>query len=1011
MPNLCGVDQASTTQLAPARPALRISRIASTEEDDSSRHSPADEKVTFRRGGTGKNLATQPPRLLVFVAGPCMERARGFLRSLEVAGVRVMVRTEEAVFDSAKREETECDALLVIWSVFFQGPIAARLIEITERASKAGALILNDVRRLVQMQDRRWLAQKLKERGLPTPACVDCSRDGGCRPLVEEFDDHISVDGHRINKPVIEKPVDRRDREIYVYFPKSSGGGRSLISTRESGDEDYVCRFEEGGKIRREGSFVYQEYLQSEGFVVQVVCAGGLSYGNALLSGVVTQLSTGPSAARDSYVNRMSAPCAVWLRQEEKLIAAKLNVILHQTLYGLTFVRSQTASGNAISYIVDVWSGIPRSGLGDHCDDVTRALIAAMDHRLPMHVPGMPTRSRSQPFFEHLLPDTSGQLPAKSQANTSSSSISIADSARETNFGENTPCGSCGSAADADPELEADMLCVLLVARHSERTPKQKVKAKVTMPSDFAAGFLCGWLAGSNCTPQMSVAPPATFELRSPQQMARLSAVSRQLTASGHDVATLTDALSCIIKEDLACHAKVGCSDSRVVVSLKWGGELTPAGANDAEAFGRAFRSETYPTEVIDELHATLRHDIKVYASKEPRCQQTAAAHCKGLLRLVAPLPPIIAALVRTDDFGRLEVTATNYVNKIDKALRQRTDVAEDQDAGEAKKKKKKEKDQGSGNGDISPEVDGGGAEEGDPITYPSPDTSWPEIQTLAGVPSISPLLQVFSCPGEAIKALQQLLNRFYAALQAEYVGNGSTVEALYCGETRSLLLERYKEVVTVLGPISSPRLGKVEQVLDHVQYDLRHNLEAVPPAAREALQEAAPLCEALCDVIAPLETSIQRREGGNSSPGAALLAKMRWDLRVASGADLGEENGHLKKHEALYSAAARVSPGSSAPCVRTRLYFSHNSQLQGLLGLMLDRTQQTLLSEQRVRELLTCRLGFLAHFLVRLWRRRLDGCLVVTCDFAACGGAERVRLFELPVKEVDDRWSKCLSV
>ena len=43
------------------------------------------------------------------------------------------------------------------------------------------------------------------------------------------------------------------------------------------------------------------------------------------------------------------------------------------------------------------------------------------------------------------------------------------------------------------------------------------------------------------------------------------------------------DALNCISKEGATCHAKVGCDDGRLVVGLKWGGELTEAGINDAE--------------------------------------------------------------------------------------------------------------------------------------------------------------------------------------------------------------------------------------------------------------------------------------------------------------------------------------------------------------------------------------------------------------------------------------------
>lgn len=76
---------------------------------------------------------------------------------------------------------------------------------------------------------------------------------------VEEAEDYIIVGDRRINKPFVEKPVDRRDRDIYVYYPKSQGGGRALLSTRESGDVEYVCRFEAHGRVRREGSFIYQE--------------------------------------------------------------------------------------------------------------------------------------------------------------------------------------------------------------------------------------------------------------------------------------------------------------------------------------------------------------------------------------------------------------------------------------------------------------------------------------------------------------------------------------------------------------------------------------------------------------------------------------------------------------------------------------------------------------------------------------------------------------------------------
>ncbi|CAJ1341647.1 unnamed protein product [Effrenium voratum] len=525
---------------------------------------------------------SEPPMspLWLFCAGPSLERARPLINGLRKSNMEVLVRTD----DHLKSENPPIksgDFVLVLWSQFFTGPHGERLAEICDAAGKMQARVLNDIRKLQDMQDRRWLLRKLQDHSLPTPGFVECSRGGGNDvpdTLIEEHEDYIVVDARRINKPFVEKPVDRRDRDIYVYYPRASGGGRALLSTRESGDVEYVCRFEPQGRIRKEGSFIYQEYLQSEGFVIQV--------------------------------------------------------ILSQTLFGLTLLRSQTASGpepqscaNAISYIIDVWPGIPRSGLGAHNHDVVRALQQSMKMRI--NALGF-TRARSLPKY------------------------SAEEGGEETDGGRSvaTPRSrmsdvSHKSAAEAENE-EADLICVLLVARHSERTPKQKVKAKVNLPSDYGAGMLLGWLQGGVVAAESVLVMPRTMELRARDQLMRLADAARELSKMGHDVGTLADALNCISKEGATCHAKVGCDDGELVVGLKWGGELTAAGISDAEEFGRNFRNETYPSEVIDELHATLRHDIKIYASKESRCQQTAAAVCKGLMRThCQELPPLITAMAR----------------------------------------------------------------------------------------------------------------------------------------------------------------------------------------------------------------------------------------------------------------------------------------------------------------------------------------------------------------------------
>lgn len=108
-----------------------------------------------------------------------------------------------------------------------------------------------------------------------------------------------------------------------------------------------------------------------------------------------------------------------------------------------------------------------------------------------------------------------------------------------------------------------------------------------------------------------------------------------------------------------------------LLLVLKWGGELTPAGRVQAEELGRAFRcmypggqgilfiifvmagshiyekrrsTETneklhsfslvgdyagFPGCGLLRLHSTYRHDLKIYASDEGRVQMTAAAFAK----------------------------------------------------------------------------------------------------------------------------------------------------------------------------------------------------------------------------------------------------------------------------------------------------------------------------------------------------------------------------------------------
>ena len=94
---------------------------------------------------------------------------------------------------------------------------------------------------------------------------------------------------------------------------------------------------------------------------------------------------------------------------------------------------------------------------------------------------------------------------------------------------------------------------------------------------------------------------------------------------------------------------------SEALMILKWGGNITHAGIEQAKLLGNTFRVQMYPSNLGDgsgllRLHSTYRHDLKCYSSDEGRCLKTAAAFLQGLLSLEGPMIPIISSMVRKDE-------------------------------------------------------------------------------------------------------------------------------------------------------------------------------------------------------------------------------------------------------------------------------------------------------------------------------------------------------------------------
>ncbi|CAF1674776.1 unnamed protein product, partial [Rotaria sordida] len=118
-----------------------------------------------------------------------------------------------------------------------------------------------------------------------------------------------------------------------------------------------------------------------------------------------------------------------------------------------------------------------------------------------------------------------------------------------------------------------------------------------------------------------------------------------------------------------------------LLLIVKWGGQLTQTGKNQAEVLGKAFRKMypggqsaggDRPDVGLLRLHSTFRHDLKIYASDEGRVQMTAAAFAKGLLALDGELAPILVQMVKSANTNGLldnDVDSTKEQQKVKRTL------------------------------------------------------------------------------------------------------------------------------------------------------------------------------------------------------------------------------------------------------------------------------------------------------------------------------------------------------
>ncbi|XP_028794133.1 inositol hexakisphosphate and diphosphoinositol-pentakisphosphate kinase VIP2 isoform X1 [Neltuma alba] len=413
-----------------------------------------------------------------------------------------------------------------------------------------------------------------------------------------------------------------------IYYPSSAGGGMKELF-RKVGNRSSEFH-PEVRRVRREGSYIYEEFMPTGGTDVKVYTVGP-EYAHAearkspVVDGVVMR---NPDGKEVRY--------PVLLTPAEKQMAREVCVAFRQAVCGFDLLRCEGRS-----YVCDVngWSFVKNSH--KYYDDAACVLRKMfLDEKAP--------------HLSSAIPPT---LPWKLNE-------PVQPSEGLTRQGS----GIIGTFGQSE-----ELRCVIAVIRHGDRTPKQKVKLKVT--EEKLLNIMLKYNGGRPrsetklksaiqlqdlldatrmLVPRTRLDRESDSEAEDIEHAEKLRQVKAVLEEGGHFSGIYRKVQLKPLKWVKVAKSSGEGEEERPVEALmvlKYGGVLTHAGRKQAEELGRFFRNNMYPGEGTGllRLHSTYRHDLKIYSSDEGRVQMSAAAFAKGLLDLEGQLTPILVSLVSKD--------------------------------------------------------------------------------------------------------------------------------------------------------------------------------------------------------------------------------------------------------------------------------------------------------------------------------------------------------------------------
>ncbi|XP_019519575.1 PREDICTED: inositol hexakisphosphate and diphosphoinositol-pentakisphosphate kinase 2 isoform X12 [Hipposideros armiger] len=763
--------------------------------------------------------------------------------------ITVVVFEEDVILNEPVENWPLCDCLISFHSKGFP------LDKAVAYAKLRNPFVINDLNMQYLIQDRREVYSILQAEGILLPRYAILNRDPNnpkeCSLI--EGEDHVEVNGEVFQKPFVEKPVSAEDHNVYIYYPTSAGGGSQRLF-RKIGSRSSVYSPE--SNVRKTGSYIYEEFMPTDGTDVKVYTVGpDYAHAEARKSPALDG-----KVERDSEGKEVRYP--VILNAREKLIAWKVCLAFKQTVCGFDLLRA-----NGQSYVCDVngFSFVKNSM--KYYDDCAKILgnIVMRELAPQFHIPwSIPLEAEDIP----IVPTTSGTM--------------------------------------------MELRCVIAVIRHGDRTPKQKMKMEVRHQKFFDLFEKCdGYKSGK-------------LKLKKPKQLQEVLDIARQLLmelGQNNDsdieenkpkleqlktVLEMYGHFSGINRKVQLTYLPHGCpktsseeEDSRreepsLLLVLKWGGELTPAGRVQAEELGRAFRCmypggqdyAGFPGCGLLRLHSTYRHDLKIYASDEGRVQMTAAAFAKGLLALEGELTPILVQMVKSANMNGLLDSDSDSLSSCQQRVKARLHEILQKDR------------------DFTAE------------DY--------EKLTPSGSISLIKSMHLIKNPVKTCDKVYSLIQSLTSQIRHRMEDPKSSDIQLYHSETLELMLRRWskleKDFKTKNGRYD---ISKIPDIYDCIKYDVQHN----GSLKLENTMELYRLSKALADIVIPQEYGITKAEKLEIAKGycTPLVRKIRSDLQRT------QDDDTVNKLHPVYSRGV-LSPERH---VRTRLYFTSESHVHSLLSIL----------------------------------------------------------------------------